>query len=185
MTTITLIRPNSDFLPAYEGALRQGWSPNTDRNVSQAHLERLEKLRDDPEGFLYEIYRSPTVRMPDGSDMERLPAHDFWISDGEFCGRIGLRFQHGTEDLPPRVSGHIGYSVVPWKRGRGYATQALRQILPVAQSEGLARVLITCDDDNVGSQKVILANGGTFAGERPHETRLDHVKFTYWVATSL
>ena len=94
----------------------------------------------------------PTLRLPDGREVRRLPAHDFWISDGEFCGRIGFRFQPGTEELPPSAMGHVGYTIVPWKQGRGYATEALRQILPVARAEGFARVLLTCDDDNEASQ---------------------------------
>ena len=53
--------------------------------------------------------------------------------DGEFCGSIGFRWQPGTSTLPPYVLGHIGYAVVPWKRGRGYATQALALLLPEAR----------------------------------------------------
>jgi predicted acetyltransferase len=73
--------------------------------------------------------------------------------------------------------------VVPWKRGRGYATAALRAILPVARSEGLARVLITCDDDNEASRRVILANGGMLAGSTRHPSRPRHRKLAYWVST--
>jgi predicted acetyltransferase len=51
--------------------------------------------------------------------------------------------------------------VVPWKRRRGYATEALRLILPEARSEGLPYVEITTDEENVASQRVIIANGGT------------------------
>ena len=46
--------------------------------------------------------------------------------DGEFCGSIGFRWQPGTTDLPRHVLGHIGYSVVPWKRRLGYATRGAR-----------------------------------------------------------
>ncbi len=42
---------------------------------------------------------------------------------------IGLRWQRGSEALPPYCLGHIGYAVVPWKQGRGYATRALREVL--------------------------------------------------------
>jgi predicted acetyltransferase len=80
--------------------------------------------------------------------------------DGEFAGSIGLRWQPGTTELPPTCLGHIGYVVVADKRGRGYATQALRQILPEARAVGLPFVELTTDVDNVPSQRVILANGG-------------------------
>ena len=79
--------------------------------------------------------------------------------------------------------GHVGYTVVPWKQGRGYATEALRQILPVARAEGFARVLLTCDDDNEASRKVIRANGGVPDGHVPHPGRPGHVKLMFWVPT--
>jgi len=180
MTDITLIRPSLEWLPAYEDALARGWSPNTDHDVSR---EQLRQLRRNPEQFLHDLYNSPMIRRPDGQEVPRLPAHDFWISDGAFCGRIGFRFQRGTEELPAHSYGHIGYTIVPWKQRRGYATQALRMILPVCRAEGFSRVLITCDDDNEPSRKVILANGGMPAGTVPHNTRPGHVKLAFWVPT--
>jgi predicted acetyltransferase len=183
MTDISLIRPSLDWLPFYEDALARGWSPNTDQDVSREQLRQLRQLRRNPERFLHDLYNSPMVRLADGREVPRLPAHDFWISDGEFCGRIGFRFQRGTEELPNAIYGHIGYTIVPWKQRRGYATQALRMILPVCRSEGFSRVLITCDDDNEGSRKVILANGGEPSGAFPHNSRPGHVKLTFWVPT--
>jgi predicted acetyltransferase len=80
--------------------------------------------------------------------------------DGEFCGTIGFRWRPGTETLPPTCLGHIGYAVVPWKRGRGYATRALRLLLPEAKAEGLRYVEITTEPDNPASMRVIEKNGG-------------------------
>jgi predicted acetyltransferase len=80
--------------------------------------------------------------------------------DGEFCGVIGFRWQPGTTDLPPYCLGHIGFAVVPWKRGRGYATRALALLLPDAATEGLEYVELTTDVSNAASQAVIRANGG-------------------------
>jgi predicted acetyltransferase len=90
----------------------------------------------------------------------RLPGYRRWIWDDGFCGSISFRWQPGTEALPPTCLGHIGYAVVPWKRGRGYATRALAMMLPEARKEGLAYVELTADLDNVASQKVITNNGG-------------------------
>jgi predicted acetyltransferase len=81
--------------------------------------------------------------------------------DGEFCGSIGFRWQPGTTELPPYCLGHVGYSVVPWKRQRGYATRALQLLLPHARAEGLAYIELTTDADNLASRRVIEANGGT------------------------
>jgi predicted acetyltransferase len=81
--------------------------------------------------------------------------------DGEFCGSIGFRWQPGTTELPAYCLGHIGYAVVPWKRGRGYASRALKLLLLEVKEEGLPHVEITTDADNLASQRVIEANGGT------------------------
>ena len=56
--------------------------------------------------------------------------------------------------------GHIGYAVRPGHRRLGYATEILRQSLVVARAGGVQQILVTCDDDNVGSAKAIEANGG-------------------------
>jgi len=176
---LRLVAPNEAMLPAYAAALEKGWSPNTMRDVS---LDQLAELRRDAAVFLRDLTdENGTVLQPDGSRKPRIPFRVFWLWDGEFCGAINLRFLPGSEDLPPHVSGHVGYAIVPWKRRRGYATRALALILPIARAIGLARVLVTCDEDNIASRKVILANGGVPAGHERHEGAPDKLRF--WVAT--
>lgn len=178
--SLTLVRPCREWLCEFERALAAGWSPNTEQDISG---EQLRELRRDPVAYLDALLNGTTIRLSDGTLVPRLPSCEFWMIDGAFCGRIGLRFQRGTEALPPHALGHIGYAVVPWKQRRGYATEALRQILPYARAEGLVRVQITCDDDNEPSQRVILANRGVAAGRAPHPTRAGHFKLSYWVST--
>ena len=99
--------------------------------------------------------------LPSYSDaLRRGWAHDNLRLAAAAQEEIELRWQAGTTDLPAYCLGHIGYSVVPWKRSRGYATQALRLMLPMARERGLVHVDLTTDPDNVASQRVILANGG-------------------------
>ena len=76
------------------------------------------------------------------------------------CGEINIRWQVGTTDLPPHCLGHIGYEVFSWKRNKGYASEALRQVLPEAIKLGMPFVELTTDVDNLPSQKVIRNNGG-------------------------
>jgi len=87
----------------------------------------------------------------------RLPGFRRWMWDGAFCGSIGLRWQPGTSELPPHVLGHVGYAVVPWKRGRGYAKRALALMLIEARGAGLTFVYVTARPDNVASHAVIRA----------------------------
>jgi predicted acetyltransferase len=160
--TLELVWPAARYLPGYIHALEQGWSPDNLR--LQAATEQLEQIADDPDRFLAEQVdreaQGPAVILPDGSTVPRLPGYHLWMWDGEFCGSIGFRWQPGTLELPPHCLGHVGYAVVPWKRGRGYATRALQLLLPLAKSEGLAYVELTTDADNIASQRVIEANGG-------------------------
>ena len=74
-------------------------------------------------------------------------------------GRSTIR--HSLNGPHGRLRGHIGYVVVPEFRRRGYATAILRLSLQVARETlGIGRVLVTCDDDNIGSIKTIEACGG-------------------------
>jgi predicted acetyltransferase len=124
----------------------------------------LARLDADPVAFLAaqddREARGEPITLPDGSVVARLPGYRRWMWDGEFAGMINVRWQPDTAALPPHVLGHIGYSVVPWKRGRGYATAALRSLLPELDALGLPYVELTTDVDNVASQQVIVANGG-------------------------
>ena len=157
-----LVRPAANFLSSYVAALQRGWSPDNLRpQAAQDELAAIARdacaflmLQDDREG------RGPPVILPDGSTVPRLPGYRRWIWDGEFCGVIGFRWQPGTTQLPSYCLGHIGFSVVPWKRRNGYATRALALLLPEAELEGLAYVELTTDPTNIASQTVIRRNGG-------------------------
>jgi len=159
-----LVWPAERYLPGYVSALERGWSPNNLR--PEAGREELESIAKDRVRFLEELVdregKGPPIRMPDGTFVPRLPGYRRWLWDGEFCGSISLRWQPGTSSLPPYCLGHIGYGVVPWKQGLGYASLALKETLLDARGEGLSYVEVTTDPANVASQRVIRANGGVF-----------------------
>jgi predicted acetyltransferase len=150
-----LVRPTEVHLNSYVDALRRGWSvyPNELEEISDDPVSFLQRL-DDPQGT------GRPVTLPDGSSVPRIPGYKLWMWHGDFVGVIGIRWQHGTPELPPHCLGHIGYGVVPWKRCRGFATLALRLMLPKAKAQGLPYVEIVTNIDNIASQHVIAANGG-------------------------
>ncbi|MBV8343669.1 MAG: GNAT family N-acetyltransferase [Candidatus Eremiobacteraeota bacterium] len=165
---LILVRPAAKYLPAYVAALKRGYSPSTSR--PEKRLQELEAIAADPDAFLGSCEnfegRGTPIKLRDGSHVAPLPGLVRWMWDGDFAGVIALRWQNGTPELPEWCQGHVGYSVAPWKRRRGYATAALRFILLEARQVGLPYVEVTTDPDNTASQRVIAANGGVLLGRK-------------------
>lgn len=84
--------------------------------------------------------------------------------DSKIVGVCDLR-HHIDHPVLSLWGGHIGYSVRPSERRKGYATNMLCLVLDEAKALGLERVMITCDADNIASEKTIIANGGVFEKE--------------------
>lgn len=80
--------------------------------------------------------------------------------DSKVVGVIQIR--HYFNEFLEKYSGHIGYSVCPSERRKGYATQMLRLVLPKCRELGINRVLISCVTGNEGSKRTILNNGGVY-----------------------
>lgn len=94
----------------------------------------------------------------------KVPSHVYLAkreSDGKMVGVIDLR-HHIDHPVLSVWGGHIGYSVRASEQRKGYGTEMLRLLLPIAAKRGLKRVLVTCDDGNVGSEKIIRHNGGVY-----------------------
>lgn len=109
------------------------------------------------------------------------PKTHLWAIDDDerFVGRLSI-FHELTDAL--RVSGgHIGYDTLPSLRGRGVATEMVRQALPIARSLGLAEVLLTCDETNMASIRVIEKNGGALRETRVLDPSRP-AKRSYWIA---
>ncbi len=84
----------------------------------------------------------------------------FWLVDDTkkaFIGQITLR--HELTDSLRLCGGHIGYAVRRSCWNQGYGTKMLGLVLEKAKELGLDRVLVTCNDDNLPSARVIEKNG--------------------------
>lgn len=81
-------------------------------------------------------------------------------SDNRLVGMIQVR--HYFNDWLSKFGGHIGYSIKPDERRKGYATSMLKAVLPYCKEIGLDKILISCIDGNLGSEKTILNNGGIY-----------------------
>ncbi len=99
----------------------------------------------------------------------------WWVDDDGYIGRIAVR--HGLNDWLREYGGHIGYDVRASRRRQGHAAAMLRAALPIAHGLGIDPALLTCDDTNVASRRVIEGAGGRFEDQRGHKLR-------FWLPTT-
>lgn len=123
-------------------------------------------------------------RVRDYAKGQNLP--EGWVPDSAFWLVRGRRIL-GVCDLRHRLTealrdfgGHIGYSVRPSERRKGYATLMLRLALAKARELGIDRVLVTCDKDNIASARVIQNNGGVLESES-FSPPAGRVTQRYWI----
>jgi predicted acetyltransferase len=120
-------------------------------------------------------YADPASELPDNL----VHSDYYWITDGtgadeEVVGFLALR--HRLNAWLLEEGGHIGYSVRPSRRRQGHATRALALAVRRSAELGLDRVLVTCDEPNVGSARTIERNGGVYEDTRKGKRR-------YWLDT--
>lgn len=130
------------------------------------------------ENFIDRAYAtSRGENLPDGY----VPA-TFLVAEveGQIVGRSSIR--HELNDYLRERGGHIGYGVRPAFRKLGYATEILRQSLIIARNLGIESALVTCDDDNIGSSKVIEKCGGVLENVIELEDKV--MLRRYWVSTN-
>ena len=92
----------------------------------------------------------------------RVPASTLFLirENGKILGK--LSFRHELNDYLQKIGGHIGYIIIANERRKGYGTTILKLALERAKALGLERVLVTCDQSNTASARVIEKNGGVF-----------------------
>ena len=152
---LLLIRPTEDNIGQYEDYRRE-FLEHGDSMDGTGPMRRYENGVD----WLAHVrsYEDPD-KLPEG----RVLATQYMLvreSDGKLLGMLQLR--HYLNEYLRLYAGHIGYSVRPSERRRGYAKRMLAMALPEARALGLERVMISCVVGNEGSRRTILANGGVF-----------------------
>jgi predicted acetyltransferase len=118
------------------------------------------------------------ANIPEG----KVPANTYYFirsTDNKIVGMINLR--HKLNEFLLKEAGHIGYSIRPTERLKGYGSLMLSLALEKARELGLDKVLITCDKINTGSARVIQNNNGILENEIYSETFSEVIQ-RYWIS---
>ena len=130
-----------------------------DRGDSMDGTGALRRM-DNPQDW---IQHSKRCKDPSAVPQGLVPATQYLFVREEDEKNVGMiQIRHYFNPYLEKFGGHIGYSVVPSERRKGYATQMLKMVLPKCRELGLDKVLITCDYGNEGSKRTILKNGGIY-----------------------
>ncbi|MBZ2174467.1 GNAT family N-acetyltransferase [Schnuerera sp. xch1] len=170
MEDVKLIKPTIELKDEYLDMIKD-WKDNNERpNPSTLNLDTsdfpamIKKL----EGF------SKGIGLKEGY----VEHSTYWlIENNTVIGAVNIR--HRLNDYLFRIDGNIGGGIRPSFRGKGYGSTMLSLALDITKDMGMGRVLITCNDDNIISEKTIIKNGGVFESEEV-ETNGNVVK-RFWV----
>ena len=146
---LRLVEPGIEYKEACLDAVREFHAAGE----YEVDAEQLEA------GFEGLLERLRAARDPETVPPGEVPSEDFWLMEnGVWIGKLTLRTRIDERLL--HAGGHIGYEIRPSRRWKGFGTTLLRLGLELARKRGLDRVLLTCDETNIGSRRVIERNGG-------------------------
>jgi len=147
---VDLVLPDESLEEAY-----WNYASDVESDGSDRHVARAREI-----GFAAVLEERRRMAVEENIPVHLVPITYFWLVDEAGVIHGELRLRHRLNPSLLDEGGHIGYSIRPSSRRRGYGTKALELGLVKAKEKGIDRVLVTCDDDNIGSIGVIENNGG-------------------------
>jgi len=153
---LKLIKPTKNFEVEFKKTIEEF------RSVGENNIESMYTRCGDN----FDVYLQKTLQAEGGVGLPEgfVPYTSYWtVLQNEriigFCN-----FRHYLTSFLKIEGGHIGYSIRPSERKKGYGKRQLALMLEECRWMSYSRVMITCDFDNVGSYKIIEANGGKLTG---------------------
>ena len=174
MDKLVLVSPSSEYIHDLACFRREvAEAKDADSFAGCSRLEHYDRLED----WIEYAYLN---QFPENVSAGHVPSNVYLAlreTDKKIVGIIDLR-HHIDHPILGTWGGHMGYTVRPCERGKGYAAEMLRLNLENCRKRGLKKVMITCSPDNPASEKIILANGGVY--EKTVEVDGDLIK-RYWI----
>ncbi len=165
-----LVLPSTKYKTSYLKALPK-------YHTEGRHLEyNLKKARQYFPALIQQIRnQAKGIGLPPGW----VPHTEYWlVKGGSYLGAGVIRHRLNRHLL--KIGGTIGYDINPSKRNQGYGTLILKLLLKKARLMGLKKVLITCDETNDPSYKIIIANGGKLQNAVEQGAGLPQ-KLRFWI----
>jgi predicted acetyltransferase len=164
-----LIAPSVKYQQSYLEAVEE-----SNHETGMTLLPKPEVGQSFEEFVINKIEQAKGIDLPEGW----VPSTELWLVDNEeFIGRTNIR--HVLTDHLLEIGGHIGYWIRPSKRKMGYGKIILKLGLIEARKLRITKVLVTCDVTNIGSKRVIEANGGVLENIVPNGED-NPPKMRYW-----
>lgn len=153
MKSVKLIEPNILYKDSFLDFVSDV------KNTGYESYEHYTKAETDFEEFIEdEKNASKGINVPEGW----VPCSSYWLVDAsdEVIGVIRIRHRVDNEFL--QIIGHVGYEIKSTCRKQGYGSKLLKLGLVEAKKIGLQKVLITCEEDNIGSKRIIEKFNGMY-----------------------
>ena len=151
---LKLIKPAVEYKDSFIAAVRE-FKAEEKQYVSIIEKMDVDSIEKDFAGYVQTCLDEETTPRKAGW----VTATYFWLmEDDEVVGIVSIR--HRLTDHLCTSAGHIGAGIRPSQRRKGYATRMLGMVLEEARKLGIFRVMLACEVDNIGSQKIIQAHGG-------------------------
>jgi len=167
MNQIELREPSADLHESFLQSIAE-WNDMDQDGASMFFAEKYGWDFADPADFESWVQLLNDLAKPDFTPLPGFVSQStLWVVENQqYLGAVSLRHDLGNDYLR-EVGGHIGYGIRPSARRRGLAKLALAGSLGKARELGLSKVLITCNDSNIGSAKTIESQGGVLEEIRP------------------
>lgn len=172
MGNMCLIKPTIDLENEYLDMIQdwknnnekpKPWTLNVEARDFSAMIQRLE-------GFSKGI----------GLKENQVEHSTYWLvtNQNRVVGAVNIR--HRLNDYLMRIDGHIGGGIRPSDRGKGYGGLMLSLALEIIKTMDIKKVLVTCNKDNVVSEKTIIRNGGIFESEEIEDN--GNIVKRFWIS---